>query len=164
MASNCPKCGRKLKWYDIKAECPDCGVSIPNFNWEARLEEDNLLAEAKFGAFYKTLNILSYSIYGTKQRIARIVLSVVPVLGLLLPWVTVASEKATLSFDLLGLFTDGTNTIEFVKLLLPSFGNIFSAMSGESFSGPVSFIMFGLLFILLSIISLVVAFFLIFII
>ena len=51
MASSCPNCGKKLHWYDVKAECSNCGVSIPNFNREERLEADNELAERKFASF-----------------------------------------------------------------------------------------------------------------
>lgn len=45
MASVCPNCGKKLHFYNVKADCSQCGVSIPNFNWEKRLEEDNANAE-----------------------------------------------------------------------------------------------------------------------
>lgn len=163
MASHCPNCGRVLKWYNIKAECPACGVSIPNFNWEARLEEDNIKAEEKFSKFYKTLNILKYSIVGTKQRIVRIILSLVPAIGFILPWAGVASEKDTLNFDLLGLFTDGKSTIDFFEILFGDIGGVLSAISEEGFAGPVTYIIFGLLFMLLSVVAIVVAFFLIFI-
>lgn len=163
MASKCPNCGKELKWYNMKADCPDCGISIPNYNWEARLEEDNLNAEAKFAVFYKTLNILKYSIFGTKLRIARIVMSVIPILGLLLPWARIASDKTTLNLDLLGIFTDGENTISFVQVLMADFKGLFSALSAESFSGPVSFFMFGIVALLICVLVAVVAFFLIFI-
>lgn len=163
MASNCPNCGRTLKWYNVKAECPDCGISIPNYNWEARLEEDSINAEAKFNAFYKMLNMLKYSIFGTKLRIARIVMSLVPALGFILPWANVSSAKDTLNFDLLGLFTEGTSTLDFFGILFKSIGDIFSAMSSEGFGGPVTYIIFGFLLMLLSIVAIVIAFFLIFI-
>lgn len=163
MASNCPKCGRTLRWYNIKAECPDCGISIPNYNWEARLEEDSINAEAKFGAFYKTLNILKYSIFGTRLRIARVFMSFIPALGFILPWANVASAKNTLNFDLFGLFTEGTSTLNFFGILFKNIGDVFSAMSGEGFDGPVTYIIFGFLLMLLSIVAIVVAFFLIFI-
>lgn len=163
MASNCPNCGRTLKWYNIKAECPDCGVSIPNFNWEARLEEDNIKAEAKFNKFYRTLNMLKYSVGGTKQRIVRIILSLVPAIGFILPWANVESEADTLNFDLLGLFTDGKSTIDFFGILFGDIGGILSTISGEGFSGPVTYIIFALLLMLLSVVTIVVAFFLIFI-
>ena len=36
----CPKCGRHLNIWHVKAECPTCGVNIPNYDWEGRLNED----------------------------------------------------------------------------------------------------------------------------
>lgn len=163
MASKCPNCGRVLKWYNVKAECPDCGISIPNFNWEARLEEDNRKAEEKFGKFYRTLNMLKYSVAGTKLRIVRIILSFLPAIGFILPWASLSSSKDTLNLDLLGLFTDGTSTIDFFGILFKNIGDIISAMSGESFGGPVTYFMAGLLMMLLGIVTIVIAFFLIFI-
>lgn len=163
MATKCPNCGAEIKWYNIKADCSKCGVSIPNFNWEARLEEDNKKAEEKFGAFYRTLNLLKYSVGGTKLRILRIVMSFIPIIGVIVPWARIASDTAALNFDLLGLFTEGTSTINFFGMLFKNLGGIIGTMSAEGFSGPVSFTILGLLFVLLSIVTLVVAFFLIFI-
>lgn len=163
MATKCPNCGHEIKWYNLKADCSACGVSIPNFNWEARLEEDNKKAEEKFGAFYKTMNLLKYSVYGTRLRILRIVMSFIPIIGVLVPWAGITSEGASLNFDLLGLFTDGTSTIDFFGMLIKNIGGIIGTMSAEGFSGPVSFTMLGFVFVLLSIVVLVVAFFLIFI-
>lgn len=163
MATRCPNCGKEIKWYNIKADCSQCGVSIPNFNWEARLEEDNKKAEEKFGAFYRTLNLFRYSVGGTKLRILRIVMSFIPIIGVIVPWARIASDTAALNFDLLGLFTEGTSTIKFFGMLFKNLGDIISTMSAEGFSGPVSFTILGLLFVLLSIVTLVVAFFLIFI-
>ncbi len=159
MASKCPNCGRVLKIYNVKAECPGCGVSIPNYNWESRLEEDSRIAEEKFAELYRTLNRLKFSLVGSKLRVARIVMSLIPALGFILPWATFASEKATLSFDLLGIFTDGESTINFFMILIGDIGGVLSSLSAEGFSGPVSFIMIGLLIMLLSILTIVAAFF-----
>ncbi len=160
MAAKCPNCGRDLKFYNIKAECPGCGVSIPNYNWEARLEEDSRIAEEKFAALYRTLNRFKFSVIGSRMRVARLFMSLIPAIGFILPWATVVSEKSTLSFDLLGFFTDGESTIGFFSILLKNIGSIFGTMSAEGFSGPVSFIMLGFLLILLSVVAIVVAFFL----
>lgn len=46
--AKCPKCGAKLHWYDFRAECKHCGVSIPNYKWEERLENDADTAETSF--------------------------------------------------------------------------------------------------------------------
>ncbi len=154
MASKCPACGGKLKFYHIKAECPHCKANIPNYNWEARLEEDSAVAEAKFASLYRKLNLLKYSVFGTKLRIARLIMSFIPAIGFILPWAYVESTKDTLNFDLLGLFTDGTNTIKFFGILFKDIGGILSNLEGA-----VLYIMLGLLLMLLSIVVIVVAFF-----
>lgn len=163
MASKCPNCGRVLKWYNVKAECPDCGVSIPNFNWEARLEEDNLRAEEKFGKFYRTLNLLKYSVFGTKLRIGRLAMSFIPALGFILPWACIESSNSSLYLDLLGLFTDGTKMLDFFGIFFKNIGGIFSGMSAEGFSGRLTYFTFGFIMMLLSVITIVLAFFMIFI-
>lgn len=163
MASKCPNCGRVLKWYNIKAECPDCGVSIPNYNWEARLEEDNLKAEEKFGKFYRTLNILKYSIFGTKLRIGRLAMSVIPAVGFILPWACIESSDSSLYLDLLGLFTDGTKMLDFFGIFFKNIGSIFGNISADGFSGRLTYFTFGFIMMLLSVITIVLGFFMIFI-
>lgn len=162
MASSCPNCGKKLHWYDVKAECSNCGVSIPNFNWEERLEADNELAERKFASFYRGLNRIAYSIWGTKLRIARIVLSVLPAIGFILPWATIKSDADSVGLDLFGM----TCSRSLIDLFKDFFGNMSlytTNMSYESFSGTLSFTMYSVLLMILSLLFAVIAFFLIFI-
>ena len=161
MASTCPNCGRKLHWYDVKAECSQCGVNIPNFNWEARLEEDNIKAERQFQAFYKTLNIFKYSVFGTKLRIVRIILSFLPAIGFIIPWASLRSDAGSFGIDLLGLFTDGKSLIDLFGIVFGNIGLIIENMGYEGFSGPVTYLMASLLFMILSVLTIVIAFFLI---
>ncbi len=163
MASNCPNCGKKLRIFDIKAECSECGANIPNFNWEARLEEDNKIAEEKFSSLYRTLNMLKYSVFGTKLRIARLIMSFSPALGFILPWAFISSEKTAINFDLLGIFTDGMNTIKFFGVFFKNIDSFISAMTAEGFNGPITFSLIGFVLMLLSIVAIVVAFFVTFI-
>lgn len=88
--AKCPKCNRKLHIWDVKAECPGCGVNIANYDWENRLEQDAIEAEAAFAKMHKTLARFKYSFIGTKLRIARIPISVLPLLTFLLPLGTIA--------------------------------------------------------------------------
>ncbi len=162
MASSCPNCGKKLHWYDIKAECANCGVSIPNFNWEERLEADNELAEKKFASFYRGLNRIAYSIWGTKLRIARIILSVLPAVGFILPWATLKSDAESVGLDLFGM----TCNKSLIDLFKDFFGNMAlytTNMKYEGFSGTLSFTMYSMLLMVLSLLFAVIAFFLIFI-
>ena len=161
MASTCPNCGRKLKWYDIKAECKDCGVSIPNFNWEARLEEDNIRAEQKFQAFYRTLNMFAYSVWGTKLRIVRIILSFIPIIGFIVPWAYLKSDAQSVGIDLAGLFTDGHSLIDVFKSFFGNISLYITNMSYEGFAGPVTFSILGILCMILCLLMAVIAFFMI---
>ncbi|MBQ2841939.1 MAG: hypothetical protein IJE72_02760 [Clostridia bacterium] len=118
--ARCPKCDRKLHIWNVKAECPDCGVNIANYDWENRLEQDAIEAEIAFAKLRETMNKFKYSFVGTKLRIARIPISVLPLFSLLLPFGTMAvsipfcDEKITinavtmvlnlLNFDILGIF------------------------------------------------------------
>lgn len=161
MANTCPNCGRKLRWYDVKAECKGCGVSIPNFNWEARLEEDNIKAEKSFQSFYRTLNLFAYSIWGTKLRIARIVLSFLPAVGFILPWGVIKSDAQSVGLDIIGIFTDGKSLIDVLGSFFSDPGLYFTNMAYEGYSGPLTYAMLSVLFMLLSALFIVVAFFLI---
>ena len=161
MASTCPNCGRKLKWYNVKAECSECGVSIPNFNWEGRLEEDAERSEKKFRSFYRTLNMFSYSLWGTKLRVIRIILSFLPAIGFILPWGYLKSDSQSIGIDLLGLFTSGKSLLDVISDFFANKALYFTNMAYEGNSGILTFSMLSILFMLLSLVSIVIAFFLI---
>lgn len=126
--AKCPKCNRKLHIWDVKAECPGCGVNIANYDWENRLEQDAIEAEAAFAKLRTTLAKFKYSFIGTKLRIARIPISVLPLLTFLLPLGTIAvsipfydSGKITLNaisivmnvlnFDIVGMIKTPSSAI-----------------------------------------------------
>lgn len=161
MAATCPNCNKKLRFYEIKAECSNCGVSIPNYNWEKRLEEDNVNAEAKFQSFYKSLNRIAYSIWGTKLRIARIVLSFIPIIGYIVPWAYMKSDATSFGIDLLGIFTDGKSLLDIISSFFGNSSLFIQNMKYEGFSGPITFTMLSVLFMVLSLVFMVIAFFLI---
>lgn len=161
MASTCPNCGKKLKWYNMKAECSQCGVSIPNYNWEGRLEEDAEKAEKKFASFYKSLNIFSYSLWGTKLRRLRIILSFLPAIGFFLPWAYLKSDSNSIGIDFLGLFTSGKSLIDVISDFFANKSLYFTNMTYEGNSGVLTYSMLGISFMLLSLVFIVIAFFLI---
>ncbi|MCD7827026.1 MAG: hypothetical protein LUG85_00595 [Clostridiales bacterium] len=85
--ARCPHCNYKLQLIDVRAECPVCGVNIPNYNWEGRLEEDAVNAEKSFASFRKRMNAFKSSLFGNKFRIARFVLTFAPLIFLLIPMI-----------------------------------------------------------------------------
>lgn len=156
--ANCPNCGAKIPFWNIKAECSKCGVSIPNFNWMGRLEEDNINAERAFGTFYKTLNRVKYSLFGTKLRIARLVLTFIQIVAFILPWVAIKSDGAGYDLALISL-SGNKGVIDIITQLMNNSSLIFANMGFEAYSGPVTFILIGTVLYLLSLIFVVIAFF-----
>lgn len=159
MASTCPNCGKKLHFWNVKADCSACGVSIPNYNWQARLEEDNVKAEKQFAVFYKSLNRIAYSIWGTKLRIARLVLTFLPAIGFILPWATLKSDGESFDLTIYSLFNGNNSLIEFFKSFFGNSSLFFTNMKFEGYSGAVTFATLGYLFFVLSALFIVIAFF-----
>lgn len=86
--AKCPHCNYKLQLIDVKAECPVCGVNIPNYNWEERLDEDAIVAERSFVSFRRKVAAFKDAFLGSKLRIARLVMTFAPLLFFLFPMFT----------------------------------------------------------------------------
>ena len=151
--AKCPKCGVKLHIWNVKAECPKCGVNIANYDWENRLEQDAIEAEIAFAKLRKTLNRFKYSFVGSKLRIARIPVSVLPLFGFLLPLGTLAvsfpffKEKFTLN-----AITIVMNIIKGVDI-----GGIISGMGSEIVGDSFKMLGATLVLVVLSVLSLLVS-------
>lgn len=157
--ATCPNCGNKIPFWNIKAECKKCGVSIPNFNWVERLEEDNKNAEAAFTVFYRTMNRVRYSLFGTKLRIVRFVLTFLPAVAFIIPWASVNSASGN-SFQLtLFSFTGARSALDIFLQIFSNFSIVLENMKFEGFSGPSTYITVGTVFYFLSALFIVIAFF-----
>lgn len=158
MASTCPNCGKKLHFWDIKAECSACGVSIPNYNWQERLEEDNIRAEKQFAVFYKSINRIAYTIWGTKLRIARLFITIIPALGYILPWATLKSEANSFDLSIISFFGN-KSLIDFFKSFFGDAGLYITNMKLEGFGGALTLSVAGYFLFVLSALFIVIAFF-----
>lgn len=107
--ARCPQCGYKLQLIDVKAECPVCKVNIPNYKWEERLDEDAVNAASGFASFSRKTTAIKSSLFGTKQRIARFVLTFAPLLFFLFPMVTVNAALP---------FSQGTKGVSMLSIIL----------------------------------------------
>ena len=151
--AKCPKCGVKLHIWNIKAECPKCGVNIANYDWENRLEQDAKEAEIAFAKLRETLKRFKYSFIGSKLRIARIPVSVLPLFSFLLPLgvlnisIPFYSEKITLN-----AITIVMNIIKGVDI-----GGIISGMSSEIVGDSFKLLAATLSLVVLSVLSLLVS-------
>ena len=127
MAFKCPQCGHTLKIWNFKAECPECGTNIPNYQWEQRLSDDADFAESAFAKMhYKTANFKSATA-GSKLRIVRLVMTFAPLVALLLPL-----YNFTISLP----FRESTESVSFLTfvlnyLLKVDIGSVLKLIGGE---------------------------------
>ncbi len=156
--ATCPNCGKKIPWWNLKAECSNCGVSIPNFNWVERLEEDNKNAEAAFTVFYRTMNRVRYSLFGTKLRIVRFVLTFLPAVAFIIPWATVESSGDSFELTMLS-FTGAKSALDIFLQIFNNFSLVWTNLQFEGFSGPLTYLVVGTIFYFLSALFIVIAFF-----
>lgn len=156
--ATCPNCGKKIPWWNIKAECKYCGVSIPNFNWVGRLEEDNKSADAAFTVFYRTMNRVRYSLFGTKLRIVRFVLTFLPALAFIIPWSVVNSTGESFQLTLVS-FTGAKSALDIFLQIFNNFSLIWENIKFENFFGPSTFLVVATIFYFLSALFIVIAFF-----
>lgn len=152
--AKCPHCGIKLHIWNFKAECPSCGVNIANYDWENRLEQDALEAEAAFAKLRESVRKFKYSFVGTKLRIARIPVSVLPLFSFLLP-------LGFVSFNI--PFYTETKTINAITLVMEIINNskilgaILKLPGSEVIGDAGLMLLLSLLFVVLSALSLLVS-------
>ena len=151
--AKCPKCNRKLHIWDVKAECPGCGVNIANYDWENRLEQDAIEAEAAFAKLRITVAKLKYSFIGTKLRIARIPISVLPLLTFLLPLGTIAVS--------IPFYDSGKITLNAISIVMNvmnfDIGGMIKLPSSAIIGDTALYFLLSLALVLLSAVSLVVS-------
>jgi len=138
--AKCPKCNAKLKLTDWRPECPHCGVNMVYYGMEDRLLADAEKAEAEHAKFQKNLDRVKASTIAGKRQIIRIVLSIIPILGLLLPLASMTiknipfREDKEVSINIINLITE-----YFMKLF--DLDGLFAVMGSKVVGTP--FIMFA---------------------
>ena len=95
----CPSCYGILNFWNMKAECPHCGVNIPNFNWEGRLDEDAKNAEIAWVKFRKFTGNFKSALFGSKLRIVRFICTFLPLVALVLPLANYTVSLPFVSID-----------------------------------------------------------------
>ena len=120
--ASCPKCGRHLSPFDIKAECPSCGVNIPNYNWEERLDEDAANAAAAWAAFRIRTGNFKSALFGKKVRILRFICTFLPLAALVLPLVSCAvslpfNDTAEMSISFLSFVLNSLTSLNWGSLV-----------------------------------------------
>ncbi len=155
MASKCPECGQTLKIWNVKAECPNCGTNIPNYQWEKRLNDDADFAETAFAKMhYKTQNFKSSTV-GSKLRIVRLVMTFAPLIALVLPLynfkITVPFYESKQSLSFLTFILD--------YLLETDIGSAFTLIGGDKLGTATLLVIIACALLLVAVVCGVLNFF-----
>ena len=145
----CPKCAHPLKIWNVKAECPYCGVNIPNYNWEERLDEDARNAEIAWAKFRVFTGNFKSALFGNKLRIMRFIFTFVPLVALILP-------LANYSINLPFVYADSVNMtlVDFTlnTLLNLNWGSLISLISSGFIGVPTGMLMVAILLLYLAVV------------
>ncbi len=145
----CPKCGRHLNIWHIKAECPTCGVNIPNYDWEGRLDEDAENAKVAWAKFNKFTGNFKSALFGNKLRTLRFIFTFVPLVALILP-------LANYSINLPFVYTDSVNMtlVDFTlnTLLKLNWGSLITLISSDFIGAPAGMLILSILLLYLAVI------------
>ncbi len=135
--AKCPKCGYKLKLWNVSQFCPKCGVNMRFYGFEEKFYRDAKNAELAHAAFHIKVRHFKGALVGSKLMTARLSLAFLPVIALLVPagsfFFEMPFKSAEFSAGLLGI----------VNLVMGSdLGFIFSmgnsALAGAEFSAVIN--------------------------
>ena len=124
--ATCPKCGKKLHLYNWRPECPACGANMVYYESNERLLAESEKTEIEHAKFQPKVDRAKAAFFGSPWAIARIVLTVLPLPGLLLPLCSMINQE----------FVQSVNAINIYQYLSDTgFGAVFSgAMQGDLLS------------------------------
>lgn len=110
---HCPKCGGEIPFYDLKPNCKHCGVNILYYSQEAQLARDAKRTELEGAVARMVIARIKAAFIGSKEAIARLVLTLCAVAVLMVPFGSVKLHvpffEQTLSAGLIGVIGGATN-------------------------------------------------------
>ncbi len=133
MATFCPKCSYKLSMVDTKPECPVCGVNLVYYGMEETLKMEADRAEFEHACLQPRFDRLKAATIGSPLAIARLVISLLPLVATLLPMGKVAVNlpyyAETITVNLVSIITKVFMNLDFDQLL----GVIGSNVAGTAY-------------------------------
>ena len=101
--AQCPKCGKTLRLYHWRPECPYCGVNVVYYNSNDRMLAETEYAEIEHAHSQPRIDRAKAAFFGSPLAIVRIVLSVLPIAALFLPLGRLSHPNST-PFNVLGIY------------------------------------------------------------
>lgn len=92
--ANCPKCGKKLKVWNVSQYCPHCGANIVFGSFESQFEKDRRIAEMSIGNFRVNLEKVKKAFTSGLPQKLKIAACILPLAGLFIPFGSFAVSTA----------------------------------------------------------------------
>lgn len=95
--AQCPKCGKKLHFYNWKPNCPSCGVNLNYYKANEILLDESEKAEIEHSKFQPKVDRAKAATIGTKVGKLRMAFFLIPIAAFFLPLfsITVAGHKTS---------------------------------------------------------------------
>ncbi len=151
--AQCPKCKKHLKIIDWKQHCPHCGANIVLYDIQERLMLDADKAELQYFYSHKKTERMKASFVGSKLAIVRLVMSLVPVLAIVFPFINGSFKDPFVPFE-------GNFSLFTLLEVMENFNtdNILSLLNTEDGKAPLLFILGAIILFILSIVVLLIRF------
>lgn len=145
--ANCPKCGRKLHWYDWKPECPDCHINMVYYKSNERLLAESEKSEIEHAKSQPGIDRAKAAFFGLPYAIVRIVLSLIAIGPLFLPlWFFYDENGVKNTVNVMGVY-------KFISE--ETFGGIFNkAFNGDTSAIAIVCLLISAIMILVGVICL----------
>ncbi len=145
----CPKCYGVLNIWNVKAECPYCGVNIPNYNWEERLDQDAANAEVAWKKFRRFTGNFKSALFGNKFRIIRFICTFLPLVALVLPL-----ANYTLNIPFVNASAQNMTLLDFTlnTLLTLNWGSLIGITGSPTLGTPVLMLMLAVVCLYLAVV------------
>ncbi len=151
--ANCPKCGQHLRMVDWKQHCPHCSCNIVLYDIQERLMQDADKAEVQHYYFQKKVDRMKAAFVGSKLAVVRIFTSLIPVVAIVVPWLSGAFKAPFVEFD--GVFSLFSLLDILDKFDINSILSLLDTADGKS---ALIMLAVSLLLVLLSVVLLLVRF------
>ena len=102
--ATCPKCGKRLRLYQWRPECPYCGVNMIYYNANDRLLAETEKAEIEHAKSQPRIDRAKAAFFGSPPAIVRVVLSALPLGALFLPLGLLTSQENVLRVNALAVY------------------------------------------------------------
>ncbi len=147
--ADCPKCGKHLRMIDWRQTCPHCGVNLIYFRSNEKLLDDSEKAEIEHAHSQPRIDRAKAAYFGSPVAIARFVMTILPVVTLLIPFVKFSGAQGTKLINLVSVVNffrgGGLNTM-------------LGALPGSAFAFALAFLCLAAVMFLINAIFLIASF------